>query len=147
MQRFFTGLLCFLVPYVLYGCTTFNSAFSPSGQESAKRAEPTSAVSRPVRQTTNKTPAREFSQQTQTKAPDLLPGTTQTCSLASVACVPATAGISHATPSMEKHAPIVQIPQKFYNFGTLTENKDYVHKFLIKNAGTSTLKIEKIIPG
>ena len=119
MQRLFIGLLCFLVLYGLCGCAAFKDTSGRSGQESPP-------------------------QQSETKAPALIPATHQTCSLDSVACVPQT--ISPAV-APEKGAPIVQVPETSFDFGIMREDKEFVHKFRIKNVGASELIIQKISPG
>jgi hypothetical protein len=119
VQRLFIGLLCFLIPYGLWGCASFKDTSSRSGQE----AQP---------------------QQSETKAPTLIPATLQTCPLNSVACVPQTTSLVAAP---EKAAPIVQVPETSFDFGIMREDKDFVHKFRIKNVGTAELIIKKIIPG
>ncbi len=119
MQRLFIGLLCFLVLYGLCGCAAFKDASSRSGQES------------PL-------------QQSETKAPALIPATPQICPLDSVACVPQTTSLAAAP---EKAAPIVQVPETSFDFGMMREDKEFVHKFRILNAGTSELIIKKISPG
>lgn len=43
--------------------------------------------------------------------------------------------------------PSVEIPETSFNFGTLTDGKDYVHDFKIKNTGTAPLEIKKVLPG
>ncbi len=119
MQRFFTGMLCVLLLYPLSGCTTFTSGPNCFVQKS-------SAVSHP-----------------ETKAPDQESSTTGVCLLDPVAAIPETAPPAPATDE----APVVQLAETAYDFGTMNENNEFVHKFSIKNVGTSQLKIKKIVPG
>ena len=119
MQRLFIGLLCFPVLYGLCGCASFKDTFSRSGQESPP-------------------------QQSETKAPALIPATPQTCPLDPASCVPQTTSPAAAP---DKTAPIVQVPETSYDFGIMREDKEFVHKFHIKNAGASELIIKKISPG
>jgi hypothetical protein len=120
VQRLFIGLLCFPVLYGLCGCAAFKDTSSRSVQESPPQ------------------------QQTETKAPALIPGTVQTCPLDSVACVQQT---SSPVVAPEKAVPIVKVPETSFDFGKMTEDKVFVHKFQIKNVGTSELIIKKILPG
>jgi hypothetical protein len=119
VQRLFTGLLCFAVLYCLCGCAAFKDSSSGSWQES--------------------TP-----QQSETKPPALIPETAQVCLLDPAACVPQT---TSPVAAPEKAAPVVQVPETSFDFGKMNEDKVFVHKFQIKNAGTSELIIKKILPG
>jgi hypothetical protein len=119
VRRLFIGLLCFTVLYGLFGCAAFKDTSSRSAQES-------------------------LPQQYETKAPALIPAALQTCPLDSIACVPQTTSLVAAP---EKAAPIVQVPETSFDFGIMREDKDFVHKFRIRNVGTSELIIKKIIPG
>ena len=119
MQRFFTGMLCVLLLYPLSGCTTFANG-------SNRFVENSSAVLHP-----------------ETKASDQESSTTGVCLLDPVAAIPEAAPPAPATDK----APIVQLAETAYDFGTMNENNEFVHKFSIKNVGTSQLKIKKIVPG
>ncbi len=119
MQRLFIGVLYFLLLYGLCGCAAFKDAYSRSGQESSP-------------------------QQSETKAPALIPAASQTCPLDSVACIPQTTPLAVAP---DKAAPIVQVPETSFDFGIMREDKEFVHKFRIKNVGASELTIKKISPG
>jgi hypothetical protein len=119
VQRLFIGLLCFPVLYGLCGCASFKDTSSRSGQES-------------------------LPQQSETKAPAVIPPTSQTCTLDPAACVPPTAPLAAAP---DKAAPIVQVPEATFDLGIMREDKTFVHKFLIKNVGASELTIKKISPG
>jgi len=110
MQRFFTGMLCFLVLYPLSGCTTFTGASNRFVQESSTAQDsPTTGV----------------------------------CLLDLAASIPETVSPAPATDN----APIVQLPETAYDFGSMNENREFVHKFSVRNVGESQLKIKKIIPG
>ena len=119
MQRLFIGLLCFLVLYGLCGCAAFKDTSSRSGQGSSP-------------------------QQSETKASALIPAASQTCRLDSVACIPQTTSLAIAP---DNAAPIVQVPETSFDFGIMREDKEFVHKFRIKNVGASELIIKKISPG
>jgi hypothetical protein len=119
VQRLFTGLLCFAVLYGLCGCAAFKDSSSNSWQESPP-------------------------QQSETKSPGLIPETAQVCLLDPAACVPQT---TSPVAAPEKAAPVVQVPETSFDFGKMNEDKVFVHKFQIKNAGTSDLIIKKILPG
>ena len=66
------------------------------------------------------------------------------CLLDPAAAIPETVSPAPATDE----APIVQLAETAYDFGTMNaETDEFVHKFSIKNVGASQLKIKKIIPG
>jgi hypothetical protein len=119
VQRLFIGLLCFALVCGLCGCAGFKDSSYRSGQELPP-------------------------QQSETKAPDLNPEAAQICPLDPAACVPQTT--SPVTPP-GKTAPVVQVPETSFDFGTMSEDKVFVHKFQIKNVGASELIIKKILPG
>ncbi len=119
MQRFFTVMLCVLFLYPLSGCTTFTDASNRFVQESHAILHPEATAS----------------------APDSpIAGV---CLLDPAAAIPETVSPAPATDG----APIVQLAETAYDFGTMNENNEFVHKFSIKNVGASQLKIKKIIPG
>lgn len=120
MQRLFIGLLCFSVLYIVCGCAAFKDSSSSSVQESPTQ------------------------QKSEAKAPDTISGTLKVCPLDSVACVPENTSLAVAP---DKAAPVVQLPETSFDFGIMNENREFVHKFQIKNAGSSDLIIKKIIPG
>ena len=62
------------------------------------------------------------------------------CPLA-FAQAPSGSGASLETPS----GPMAEVPEKLYDFGDLTEGKEYVHSFVVKNIGTAPLEIKKVI--
>lgn len=43
--------------------------------------------------------------------------------------------------------PSAEVPVTSYNFGSVHEGKDYVYDFKVRNAGTATLEIKKVLPG
>ncbi len=43
--------------------------------------------------------------------------------------------------------PSVQLAETSFNFGNMSEGKDYVHDFKIKNVGKAELQIKKVLPG
>ena len=43
--------------------------------------------------------------------------------------------------------PILAVPQAEFNFGEVSEGKEYVHDFVIMNGGRGVLEIKKVIPG
>ncbi len=45
------------------------------------------------------------------------------------------------TPS----GPMVEVPERLYDFGDLTGGKEYVHSFVVRNVGTAPLEIRKVI--
>jgi hypothetical protein len=117
MQRFFTGLLCFSVLMMFYGCATITDDSSVSGQKPAS--------------------------QTETKAAAPTPGATET----QVTAPPGTTGTGITPAQDKPPAPAVEVPEKAFDFGVMREERDYSHAFIIKNVGTSELIIKKIVPG
>jgi len=43
--------------------------------------------------------------------------------------------------------PILAVPQAEFNFGEVSEGKEYVHDFVIMNGGRGVLEIKKVTPG
>jgi hypothetical protein len=43
--------------------------------------------------------------------------------------------------------PAVEVAETSFNFGELMDGGEYVHDFKIKNAGTASLEIKKVMPG
>ena len=43
--------------------------------------------------------------------------------------------------------PALAVPEGEFNFGEVSEGKEYVHDFVIKNGGTGILEIKKVNPG
>jgi hypothetical protein len=43
--------------------------------------------------------------------------------------------------------PRLAVPEGEFNFGEVSEGKEYVHDFVIKNGGTGVLEIKKVTPG
>jgi hypothetical protein len=127
MQRFFTVLLCFSVLLMLGGCATSNGGSSRLGQEPAPQAETKAAAPIPG---TTATPATAS-----------IPGAAEICPVGSVTCPPGTA------PAPQKTGPTAEVPEKLFDFGTMNEDRDYSHAFIIKNVGTSELTIKKVLPG
>jgi hypothetical protein len=119
MQRFFTGMLCVLFLYPLYGCSTFTGASDRFVKESRAVLHP------------------------ETKAPGQDCATAGVCLLDPASAIPETVSPAPASDN----APIVQLAETAYDFGTVREDQDLRHKFTIKNVGTSQLKIKKVLPG
>lgn len=130
MQRFFTVLLCFSVLLILGGCATSDGGSSRLGQEPAAQVE-----------TKAETP---LTGATSTPATASIPGTAQTCPVGSVACPP---GTTTAAATPQRTGPVAEVPEKVFDFGRMTEDRDYSHAFIIKNVGTSELAIKKVLPG
>jgi hypothetical protein len=51
-----------------------------------------------------------------------------------------------ASEAMTK-VPSLTVPEAEFNFGEVSEGKEYVHDFVIKNEGTGVLEIKKVTPG
>jgi hypothetical protein len=43
-------------------------------------------------------------------------------------------------------APKVVLNETTFDFGKITEDKDYIHEFVVKNGGTGVLRIHEIVP-
>lgn len=54
---------------------------------------------------------------------------------------PAASSPGLVTPS----GPLAEVPEKHYDFGDLTDGKEYVHSFVVKNVGTAPLEIKQVI--
>ena len=119
MQRFFKGMLCFAVLCLLSGCTIFQAVSNRFAQKSRAILHP------------------------ETKAPTQKCPTSQICLMDPFARGQKTSSSAPATGK----ASIMELPETTLDFGTMDEDKEYVHKFAIKNAGRSQLKIKKVIPG
>ena len=118
MQRFFSGLLCFSALLMLCGCATSKGDYSSAGRE-------------PI-------------PQTETKAVAPASGATEN----KVAMVPGTPPAGTTTGEVsQRTGPIAEVPEKFFDFGTMSEDMDYSHAFIVKNVGTSELTIKKVLPG
>jgi len=50
-------------------------------------------------------------------------------------------GTGLETPS----GPLAEVTERLYDFGDLTDGKEYVHSFVVKNVGTAPLEIKKVI--
>ncbi|MGD0399045.1 MAG: hypothetical protein ABSC04_09040 [Syntrophobacteraceae bacterium] len=67
--------------------------------------------------------------------------------LAIANCPPASAqATAGGSPGLETPSgPVVELPERLYDFGDLTDGKEYVHSFVVKNVGTAPLEIIKVI--
>ncbi len=129
MKRLLGGFLVFLALYSLFGCASFKDLAGRPGQEQTQPAGSNACAS---------TAATEES---------ALPGTAQVCRLDSAVCYLQTTTPPPAISAPDKAAPVVQVPEKSFDFGTMRGDGDFSHKFKIMNTGTSDLIIKKIIPG
>jgi len=43
--------------------------------------------------------------------------------------------------------PSTEVPETSFNFGEILEGGEYVHDFMVRNAGTAPLEIKKVMPG
>ncbi|MEN6441863.1 MAG: hypothetical protein ABFD97_25150 [Syntrophobacter sp.] len=43
--------------------------------------------------------------------------------------------------------PAAVVPETVFDFGKLTEDLEFVHRFSVKNTGKSVLNIKKVVPG
>lgn len=44
-------------------------------------------------------------------------------------------------------APVLDLPEKEFDFGYAPQNSQITHVFWLKNTGDELLKIEKVVPG
>jgi len=67
--------------------------------------------------------------------------------LAIANCPPASAqGPAGSSPGLETPSgPLADVPERLYDFGDLTDGKEYVHSFVVRNVGTAPLEIKKVI--
>lgn len=42
--------------------------------------------------------------------------------------------------------PKVALTETTHDFGKITEDKDYIHEFIVRNEGTGVLQIKEIVP-
>ena len=49
--------------------------------------------------------------------------------------------------AQQRTGPVAEVAEKSFDFGTMNEDRDYSHAFIIKNAGTSELTIKKVLRG
>ncbi len=119
MQRVIKGLLYFLALCLVSGCATAKQSSSNFFQKTLALAH---LGTNPSEQKTEKGGV---------------------CLLDLQAAIPE----STAPAAPTDKAPIVQVPETTHDFGTVTEDKNLVHKFSIRNVGRSELKIKKVMPG
>jgi hypothetical protein len=67
--------------------------------------------------------------------------------LAVANCPPASAqGPAGSSPALATQGgPLAEVPEKLYDFGDMSDGKEYVHDFVVKNVGTAPLEIKKVI--
>jgi len=41
--------------------------------------------------------------------------------------------------------PLAEVPERLYDFGDMSQGKEYVHNFVVRNIGTAPLEIKKVI--
>lgn len=119
MQGLFKALIYSLIAYAVCGCAAFDYASHRIAQQP------------PV------------SPRAETKAPSQNLPASEVCVLDPLAA--AARETPSPTPSTGD-APIVQVPEPTYVLGNIT-SREFVHTFIIKNGGTSELKIKKVLPG
>jgi hypothetical protein len=153
MQRFLAGLLCFFALYALNGCAALRNTSNHFGIGASQPNETKASAPNPKANETKVPALTREANQTEVSAP--IGGTVQTCALNTIAGTVQTCaldtGICIALPTPPagtpgKGAPVAQIPEKSFDFGVMREDKDFIHKFQIKNIGTAELTIKKIIP-
>ena len=117
MQRFFRGTLCFADLCLLSGCAVFHDVSNRFAQKSRAILHP------------------------ETVAP------TQECLTAQICLHDPAASIQETSPVPAiDEASIVEFPETTHDFGTMREDKEYVHKFIMKNVRRFQSKIEKSYP-
>jgi len=143
MRRLFRGPVCFFTLCALFGCAASNGVPFVRHDQSVK-----TEINSPAPAAQNRTDApAPASDKNKTADIQLIPGSAQICRLDdSMGCSSQAASPATSMAVTEKPAPVAQIPERSYDFGTMHEDRDFVHTFNIKNAGTCDLVIEKIIP-
>ncbi|HOV86253.1 MAG TPA: hypothetical protein PLM79_07810 [Syntrophobacteraceae bacterium] len=43
--------------------------------------------------------------------------------------------------------PALEVPEWYFDFGEVKDGSEYLHAFVIRNAGTGVLEIKKVQPG
>ena len=59
----------------------------------------------------------------------------------------ARAAADKAPPVPAPAGPSLQLSEMSFDFGELIEGRDYTHDFKIRNTGSATLEIKKVLPG
>ena len=49
--------------------------------------------------------------------------------------------------SIQPAAPVVEAPETSFDFGEVSEDRDYVHDFIIRNTGAAALELKRVLPG
>ncbi|MHC1745123.1 MAG: hypothetical protein AB9873_19130 [Syntrophobacteraceae bacterium] len=73
----------------------------------------------------------------------LLPLVLANCALFGKSSTPAETARPEATTG---GTPKVVLTETTYDFGKITEEKDYIHEFVVKNEGTGVLQIKEVVP-
>ncbi|MHC1724712.1 MAG: hypothetical protein AB9866_01605 [Syntrophobacteraceae bacterium] len=123
MKRLGLSLVCLLTVFALSGCAGQRQAFTSYSMNllSVFQSE---------------------------KAPEEKPATTEICLLDPVAAAVESSG-SAAAPAVSAPAkpPVAEVPVTTHDFGKMSEELDFVHRFSVKNVGNSVLNIKKVVPG
>ncbi len=61
--------------------------------------------------------------------------------------LPVAAGEAPAAQQAAARGPSIELSEMSWDFGDLYDGKEYVHHFKVKNVGTATLEIKKVLPG
>ncbi|HYA40091.1 MAG TPA: hypothetical protein VEF34_02210 [Syntrophobacteraceae bacterium] len=141
MQRLLSGALCLVALYTLCGCAAWKDDLIRSAHDSAGKTDCKSSVAIPA---SNETQAQASIAGANEYSSALIPQTVQTCRIDSASCLLQATSPRAAAP--DTGAPVVHVPETSYDFGTMQEDKDFLHKFTVMNFGTAELVIKKIIP-
>jgi len=57
------------------------------------------------------------------------------------------ADVADAPKPSTEASPVAEVPETTFDFGKLTDNSEFVHRFSVKNVGKSVLNIKKVVPG
>jgi hypothetical protein len=136
MRHLLSGLFCLVALYMLCGCASYRDGLGGSIREPAGQTGPVAAD-----KTQGATEAKTSNECSST----LVPEKAQTCRVDSPSCFVQNASPGAAAPELA--LPVVEVPEKFHDFGTMREDRDFVHEFHVKNVGSSELLVAKIIPG
>lgn len=66
------------------------------------------------------------------------------CVLDPAAQAPSIADVPKTSPAT---SPVAEVPETVFDFGKMTGDNEFVHKFSVRNVGRSVLNIKKVVPG
>ncbi len=118
MKRFGIALVCLVAMFISTGC----SLFRDTGANYVEKQD-----SLPGREKISEEPASSV----------------QVCLLDPLSAATEVSGHTENTGS----PPVAEVPVDTHDFGQMSEERDFVHRFSVRNAGSSILNIKKVVPG